>query len=805
MFALECASLMTRRLNLLYERIGDADQQAVSQALENGRHRCPGAVPDAVSSAVERLLEQAENRRPDQLMGLWAIAGDDARNGGTKAQMVWLGQLSRRLLPRPAIEALLGLDRDTVLGLIGSEKILEEERIQRDLGFCDNHLHSGAADELGDLLERLVPRVAETIEPRKLQSAVGPEGSGSGTNVNAGPIVLALSAACTVLSCPDEPQGHDEALLAGIDWWRAARTMAYDEKYLDSTKFGSHRKTIEAVAIRNGAAPQLSVLYDALTKVAAGASFPMVKSRAVRRGLIALCALHDLIVVPPGSNLGNFVRKFELMRTVRGLFGDDRGRLESALRTMYIYGSVTSVELRKSIVAGSERTVSVGRILASIQKDMGEHATSAMNACKALNTEEMIVRMPLTFTRRDPKPVDMDSEPRDFVPFRAPVAETLAVADAIVLATADECRARFVGAVDVVGNEKMVPNWLYALAYKRIARASSLEFTCHAGEYFADSLEGLRRIGEAAQSDPAKITRIGHCLSLGVARGTEQGANNEASVLLENAIWALLMLEGRAELGLGNAAALDAPKNLARELTRTMLMLAPYIFDTKSLSVEDICEWYLRRFDPDTVARWVPELLEPSHTRTQWRRSRSRRRLPKISTPLEAMLGATIYEMDTEITGGGSTQRIRYKPKATLPNPLVERSRDLLNKAKPFAVAAVRQWLISNRIVIESCPSSNAALVNIAITQHPIWSYHNEGLICSVNTDDPTLFGAALNEEYVHAGMVADENGGHGASFVRELAEASRTVGTVQRPLCDSTERPTDTYRAVLNSMGPYR
>ncbi len=805
MFALECASLMTRRLNLLYEPIADSDQQAVSQSLENGRHRCPGVIPDAVTDAVERLLENARRRRTDQLLGLWAIAATEVREAKSPAQEAWLAQHARRLLPRRAVEVLLGFDRDGVLGLIGSESVIEEELIQRELGYFDNHLHSGAADELGDLVERLVPRVADSVAPRKLQAAVGPADLGAGADLNAGPVVLALAAACTVLGGPDEPAGHrDESLLVHTDWWRMTKLMAYEERNLRAADFAAQRRPIEAIAVRSGAAPRLSALYGALEKVSAGVSLPHDKSVAARRGLVALCALHDLVAVPPGSNLGNFVRKFELMRCVRGLFGEDRGRLESALRTMYTYGNVTGVELRKSIVAESERTVSVGGILTEIKKDMAEHARSALDACEKLGTEELVVRMPLTFTRRDPEPVDLKFEPRDSVAYRAPVAETLAVADAIVLATAEEPEARFVGAVDVVGNEKKVPNWLYALAYQRIAGASSLEFTCHAGEYFADSLEGLRRIAEAAQCDPAKVTRIGHCLSLGVSRGTERGANNEAGVLLESAVWAWLMLGGRAELGLGHSPAAQAPSGLPRGLARAMQQIAHRVFGSSALGVGDVCDWYLRRFDPDSVAPWIPELRQPSSLKTEWRRSRERRRLPRPATVAEAMLAVTIYKMETEVKTPTGSERIGYQPQVGLPGSLVERTRKLLNEARPFAAAAVKHWLLSSGIVIESCPSSNAALVNIPIDAHPIWSYHREGLVCSVNTDDPALFGAALNEEYVHAGMVAEEDGGDGADFVRELAETSRTVGTVQRPLCDPGEQPTDAYRAVLGSIAPF-
>ncbi|HEX3734164.1 MAG TPA: hypothetical protein VHU86_03325 [Solirubrobacterales bacterium] len=802
MFALECAALLSRRLSLLHESIDQTDQAALLGALKNGRHPCPEATPEAASDAIENLLERAERTRLDQLMGLWAIAArDDVPGVENGAQGVWLAQLSRRLLPRRAIELLLGLDRDGILGLIGCDRVVEEERKQRQLGLCDNHLHSGAADELGDLLERLVPRVIDLAVPVDLATAAG--STSSGIKLNAAPVVLALAAACTVLGCPDNLKGYDEQLLADVKWWKSACELAQEEPGPNGDQFSALRGTVKTVADKNRVVPKLSALYAAIAEEADGANHSPVRSAATRRGLVALCVLYDLIVVPPGSDLGDFVRRFDLMRTVRGLFGEDRGRLGSALRTMYTYGKVTGMELRKSVVPSSEHTISVAKMLSSIEKDIKEHASSALTTCNDVGNDELVVRMPITFTRRNVKPVDLLSEPNDYVPFRPPIGETMAVADAIVQATADERRARFVGAVDVVGDEKKVPNWLYALAYQRIASESSLEFTCHAGEYFADSMEGLRRIGEAALAHPAEITRIGHCLSLGVTREAQSGVNKDAGVLLENAIWALLVLNSRADLRLNQARDPAAPEALKSELKRAMLQLARHIFDT-DVGVYHLCDWYLHRFDLAQVSRWVPGLRElvPSRT-TSWPRGASRWTLPEPLTLADAMLGSTIYEMDTEITDSAGTQRVHFTPMVDhLPFELVSRLRRLLNEAKPFAATAVRDWLVSRKIVIESCPSSNAALADISIDRHPIWNYHNERLICSINTDDPALFGAALNEEYVHAGMLANEDGGDGASFLGELAETSRTFGTIQRPLCGPTEKPADAYRAVLNSMG---
>src|SRR4029077_11654333 len=255
---------------------------------------------------------------------------------------------------------------------------------------------------------------------------------------------------------------------------------------------------------------------------------------------------------------------------------------------------------------------SVARVLSSIRDDIKEHAECALAACENLDLGSLRVRMPLTFTRLEATPVEVAAETADYAPFRAPVAETLAVADAIVQATSEELAGRFVGAVDVVGNEKKVPNWLYAIAYQRIAGAKTcqLEFACHAGEYFTDRLEGLRRIAELALFQPAGVRRIGHCLALAADRNAHaETPNGEAGSILESLAWSLLVLDGRREARLPDAEHGMAVKpGLVSQVKRVLLRLAGRVFGSDSVSLDDVVQWYVRRFEIGTMARWLPEL-----------------------------------------------------------------------------------------------------------------------------------------------------------------------------------------------------
>jgi adenosine deaminase len=58
-------------------------------------------------------------------------------------------------------------------------------------------------------------------------------------------------------------------------------------------------------------------------------------------------------------------------------------------------------------------------------------------------------------------------------------------------------------------------------------------------------------------------------------------------------------------------------------------------------------------------------------------------------------------------------------------------------------------YLREHRIPLELCPMSNVCTgVVSTIAEHPIREYFERGLIISVNTDDPMMFGTTLDKEY---------------------------------------------------------
>ncbi|CUR59921.1 putative adenosine/adenine deaminase 1 [metagenome] len=78
--------------------------------------------------------------------------------------------------------------------------------------------------------------------------------------------------------------------------------------------------------------------------------------------------------------------------------------------------------------------------------------------------------------------------------------------------------------------------------------------------------------------------------------------------------------------------------------------------------------------------------------------------------------------------------------------------------------------LAEHRIPLEVCPSSNIATRAVAtLAEHPIVAFRDAGVVVTVNSDDPPMFGTDLNGEY----EIAADLLGLGPEGVADLAKAA--------------------------------
>lgn len=108
------------------------------------------------------------------------------------------------------------------------------------------------------------------------------------------------------------------------------------------------------------------------------------------------------------------------------------------------------------------------------------------------------------------------------------------------------------------------------------------------------------------------------------------------------------------------------------------------------------------------------------------------------------------------------------------------------------------EHLAERQIALEVCPTSNVRTRAVpAIEQHPLRTLVDAGLLVTINSDDPPMFGTTLNQEYAVAaellgcgpdGVVSLARNAVTASFLAEPAKA-RLLAEIDAYASESTAR----------------
>src|SRR5690606_5228512 len=82
--------------------------------------------------------------------------------------------------------------------------------------------------------------------------------------------------------------------------------------------------------------------------------------------------------------------------------------------------------------------------------------------------------------------------------------------------------------------------------------------------------------------------------------------------------------------------------------------------------------------------------------------------------------------------------------------------------------------LAERRIALEVCPTSNIATRAVtSLDEHPIREFVRAGVLVTINSDDPPMFGTDLNNEYAVAARLLDLDERGLAALAKNAVEAS--------------------------------
>jgi aminodeoxyfutalosine deaminase len=99
------------------------------------------------------------------------------------------------------------------------------------------------------------------------------------------------------------------------------------------------------------------------------------------------------------------------------------------------------------------------------------------------------------------------------------------------------------------------------------------------------------------------------------------------------------------------------------------------------------------------------------------------------------------------------------------------------------------EYLAARGVPLEVCPSSNVATKAVAhLDEHPIVAFRDAGVTITVNSDDPSMFGTSLNQEYEIAARLLGLDARGVAELARAATRASFAPDEVKRALLDEIE-----------------
>ncbi len=309
----------------------------------------------------------------------------------------------------------------------------------------------------------------------------------------------------------------------------------------------------------------------------------------------------------------------------------------------------------------------------------------------------------------------------------------------------DATLPRLFAGLDVAGPEKASPNWPFSLPFTMLDNVVSvilgrrLTNSYHSGEDYISVFRGLRSIYDTIILIPRNPgDRIGHGYALGLHPMISGAGLQPMQELLEDLVW---------EYMLYSTGVLDDPGYRVRaHLESSIRSLSTKIYGT-AYRPEAIWDGYKALYNIPSLAvafttssgplePWQSILLHYYHTLTSITR--------RHGHPYRILAGPTYLPEDAMDYLGSYLSSAKAILRGSAPASI----KDLLGPSPLKRAREIREYLIEeiarNKLLIEVCPSSNAAMHGLDHpAEHPLLNYLKrekrvEELVV-IGTDDPGI------------------------------------------------------------------
>ncbi|MDT0141963.1 hypothetical protein [Microbacterium sp. PRC9] len=644
-----------------------------------------------------------------------------------------------------------------------------------ETGFTDAHVHSGGATSTLDTIDLVLSglRAKLTRAGWVVPSFPTEDARGSVFDLGRLMVVLHYLTARAVVPAKERDTAAAAAPRDGeMTVWSLFQRYVTDP----SDAHGDHQRIREALMTLPNEAGSPGVRAALLSALAD----PSAPSAHLVDGIVTCVGLAThALRAHLRTSLDAFAQCFGLQSGLRWSFTNaglsraeiidvESERVSRALRAISGAHGLDRVEMRKSF---HPNTTYDSDVRVEIVDAFRAHMRGASQFARD-RRDQIAFQMPVGLLRDGQHDVGVHPSSDEWA-FRYPLPRFLRVVQVVsdVLQSDPELH-KYIGSIDVAGRETTTPNWVFALVFSSYAGVSAmrnapvLDLVVHAGEHFDRPLQGLRHIDEVLEMEP-RPKRIGHALALDerrVAGRTPQPVQSAHGVL-EDLVWAVRRLEGDY-----------VHRHLRRSLIAQAEQLSPTVFGVDA-SIGDLVDWSVGRTDRLHIAALGVDLLDVGafDLEVVWRTASSRR---LTTTSLaDAMILADLFVAD-----------VAYHDQRTSRQGRVSRSDESLELPEATQLAqkaydALRP-IIGRRIrdadvVIECCPSSNVAIGGYSTyADLPIGRWMNEGLVCTVNTDDPGVFGVTVHDELTRLVRSSTLSGSQ-LSSVLSVGTASTAIGAM--------------------------